>query len=99
MGKFEKGPAEDILSVCKKFFFGGFLFLPILWLINFVYMYPIIRARNDLSHDVRKYAFLSLAGAVLWLLILITWGIIFETQRDVWGVRGDMLSVVIPKGR
>ncbi|CAG8545255.1 28676_t:CDS:1, partial [Racocetra persica] len=42
-----KTPPHEILSICKKYFIIGFFFLPWLWVINVVYMWPLIK-REDI---------------------------------------------------
>lgn len=42
--------------------------------------------------------YMSAIGAFIWLVILIIWLSVFLTQRTKWGLLGDKLSIVIPKG-
>lgn len=35
---------EEIIRLGKQYFYGGILFLPLLWLVNILYLYPHIRA-------------------------------------------------------
>lgn len=48
----EKMKAEEILASSKKLFFGGFALLPMLWVYNILYVWPV-RNRADLSPQVR----------------------------------------------
>ena len=34
-----KKPPEERLNICRKYYLGGFAFLPLLWLINAIWFY------------------------------------------------------------
>ena len=40
----------------------------------------------------------SLVGAVVWLVALVSWCIVFSIKRSEWGELADALSFIIPKG-
>ncbi|KAI1318860.1 hypothetical protein EDD11_005706 [Mortierella claussenii] len=52
----EKMGPDEILTVSKKLFYGGFCFLPLLWVYNLLYIWPV-RNRGDLSPQVRHLWF------------------------------------------
>uniref|UniRef100_A0AAZ3P846 Gamma-secretase subunit PEN-2 n=1 Tax=Oncorhynchus tshawytscha TaxID=74940 RepID=A0AAZ3P846_ONCTS len=35
----ERLPNEEKLTLCRKYYFGGFAFLPFLWLVNVVWFF------------------------------------------------------------
>ena len=35
----DKLTPKELLSLSKKFFYGGFAFLPLLWIVNFVWLF------------------------------------------------------------
>jgi len=37
-------------------------------------------------------------GAFIWIVALISWVVVFQTQRVAWGDLGDELSFIIPTG-
>ncbi|KAF9141044.1 hypothetical protein BGX30_005562 [Mortierella sp. GBA39] len=74
---------EEILTASKKLFFGGFALLPMLWVYNILYVWPV-RNRADLSPQVRH--------------LFSAWFGIFVNQRLNWGTTGDTLTVVLVKG-
>ncbi|KAG0221176.1 hypothetical protein BGX31_010111 [Mortierella sp. GBA43] len=49
----EKMGPDEILTISKKLFYGGFCLLPFLWLYNVLYLWPV-RNRNDLSPQVHR---------------------------------------------
>lgn len=53
MPKLEKMSAEEHLSISKKMFYGGFAFLPLLWLVNFMYFFNTTRQPNA-SKELKK---------------------------------------------
>ncbi|KAK3819145.1 MAG: hypothetical protein JOS17DRAFT_757200 [Linnemannia elongata] len=93
----EKMKAEEILASSKKLFFGGFALLPMLWVYNILYVWPV-RNRADLSPQVRHYMLLSGILSVVMFVVFSVWFGIFVNQRLNWGVTGDTLTVVLVKG-
>lgn len=46
MPKLEKMSSEEHVNISKKMFYGGFAFLPLLWLVNFLYFFKTSRQVN-----------------------------------------------------
>ncbi|KAI8806655.1 gamma-secretase aspartyl protease complex, presenilin enhancer-2 subunit [Cladochytrium replicatum] len=99
MAPIEKWTDAEILRIARLYFFGGLAFLPWLWLVNFIYVYPVTRKRTDLSPAISRYAWMSLVGSILWAFILTGWIVVYQTQRRSWGVLGDLLGINIPNGQ
>ncbi|KAF9154429.1 Gamma-secretase subunit pen-2 [Linnemannia schmuckeri] len=93
----EKMKPEEILATSKKLFFGGFALLPMLWVYNVLYVWPV-RKRADLSPQVRHYMLLSGILSVVMFVVFSVWFGIFVNQRLSWGPTGDTLTVVLVKG-
>ncbi|KAF8936885.1 hypothetical protein EDD21DRAFT_361849 [Dissophora ornata] len=93
----EKMGPHEILTISKKLFYGGFCLLPLLWIYNILYIWPV-RNRNDLSPQVRRYVLMSAIMASLMFVVSAVWFGIFVSQRLNWGLRGDLLTVVLVKG-
>ncbi|KAF9929881.1 Gamma-secretase subunit pen-2 [Linnemannia zychae] len=93
----EKMSADEILASSKKLFFGGFALLPMLWVYNVLYVWPV-RNRSDLSPQVRHYMLLSGILALVMFIIFSVWFGIFVNHRLGWGPAGDTLTVVLVKG-
>ncbi|KAG0290384.1 Gamma-secretase subunit pen-2 [Linnemannia gamsii] len=93
----EKMSPDEILTSSKKLFFGGFALLPMLWVYNILYVWPV-RNRGDLSPRVRQYMLLSGILSVLMFIVFSVWFGIFINYRLNWGVLGDTLTVVLVKG-
>lgn len=97
MPQVEKMTPEEHISISKKMFYGGFAFLPFLWLVNFMYFFSLCR-KPDVSTEVKRYVYLSLGGCIIWFIMLTTWYIVYVTQRISWGEAADIITVIIPKG-
>ncbi|KAF9355289.1 Gamma-secretase subunit pen-2 [Mortierella sp. AD094] len=98
MGKpIEKMGADEILTISKKLFFGGFCLLPLLWVYNILYIWPV-RNRSDISPQVRYYLLMSGIMSLLLLIVFATWFGVFVNCRLSWGPTGDILTVVQVKG-
>lgn len=114
MAKLDKMSSEEHVSISKKMFYGGFAFLPFLWLVNFIYFYKTSRkpyAPNELKKCKKRKRkkksliliilvdiYLSLTGCIFWFILLTTWYALFVNKRVAWGEGGDRITVVIPKG-
>lgn len=46
MPKLEMMSSEEHVNISKKMFYGGFAFLPFLWLVNFMYFFQTSRQPN-----------------------------------------------------
>ena len=53
---------------------------------------------NDEELALRRMIIYSLIAGVLSILCMISWYVIYVTQRYSWGEVGDQLSLIIPKG-
>ncbi|KAI8613431.1 gamma-secretase aspartyl protease complex, presenilin enhancer-2 subunit [Chytriomyces sp. MP71] len=90
---------DEILAVARTYFWLGCAFLPFLWLVNFVYLYPVSRRRKaELPPSVHTYLFLSLGGSIFWTIVIFTWLGLYLTNRTKWGALGDRLSINLPLG-
>ncbi|KAG2237202.1 hypothetical protein INT48_006606 [Thamnidium elegans] len=97
MPKLEKMSSEEHVSISKKMFYGGFAFLPFLWLVNFLYFFNTSRQPNA-PKALKKYIYMSLVGCLIWFIILTSWYGLFVNRRISWGQVADRITVVIPKG-
>ncbi|KAG7176556.1 gamma-secretase subunit pen-2-like [Homarus americanus] len=95
-----KLPNERKLTLCRKYYMAGFAFLPFMWAINAIWFlneafwappYPE-------QKQIRRYVIVSGVGALLWLVGLISWVVVFQQNRSVWGATADYMSFIIPKG-
>ncbi|KAG0327773.1 Gamma-secretase subunit pen-2 [Dissophora globulifera] len=93
----EKMGADEILVISRKLFYGGFCLLPLLWVYNILYIWPV-RNRADLSPLVRRYLLLSGILAAMLFVYFSVWYGVFVKERLNWGARGDLLTVVLVKG-
>ncbi|KAF9574901.1 Gamma-secretase subunit pen-2 [Lunasporangiospora selenospora] len=93
----QKLNADEILTVSRKLFFAGFCLLPMLWVYNILYVWPV-RNRSDLSPQVRRYLMLSGIFSIVMFVVFLTWFSVFINYRLGWGATGDNLTVVLVKG-
>ncbi|KAK2175747.1 hypothetical protein NP493_711g03013 [Ridgeia piscesae] len=88
------------LAMCRKYYFGGFAFLPFLWCINAIWFFKEAFTMPPYPQQakIKQYVIRSAIGAVLWLAVIIAWIVIFQVNRAAWGATADSMSFIIPKG-
>ncbi|KAI9098862.1 gamma-secretase aspartyl protease complex, presenilin enhancer-2 subunit [Phlyctochytrium arcticum] len=91
-------PDPALRSLALKYFLAGFLCLPWLWLVNWIYIYPETRRRSSVDPSIRRLVWASLTGAVVMLGVVIAWISVYLTKRRDWGLIGDQLAVSVPLG-
>eukprot|EP00048_Salpingoeca_helianthica_P015234 m.225728 g.225728 ORF g.225728 m.225728 type:complete len:99 (+) comp16770_c0_seq1:7-303(+) len=91
-------PLEEKVDLCRKYFLGGFAFLPWLWFVNSVWFFNEAR-KPDADPRIRKYVILSFIFSTICAVGIAVWAAIFQQRRAEWGETGDLLSVTIIKGR
>nr|XP_018910164.1 PREDICTED: gamma-secretase subunit pen-2 [Bemisia tabaci] len=91
---------EKKLAMCKLYFYGGFLFLPLLWLINVVSFFKISHRKSTVPAEQELYRFVVMSGVgvAVWTVILSVWIYTYQTNRVKWGDFGDDISFLIPTG-
>lgn len=89
---------EERIVICRKYFVGGFFFLPFLWLVNSIWFFKAAFKKNG-NHVLRKYVAGSMLGFIVWLAVITTWICVYLTQRPNWGAFGDYISLNLPYGR
>lgn len=96
----ERLPNEEKLSLCRKYYLGGFAFLPFLWLVNVVWFFreAFVKPAYTEQLQIKTYVKRSALGVLLWVTVLTTWITIFQHFRAEWGEVGDYLSFTIPLG-
>lgn len=96
----ERLPNEEKLSLCRKYYLGGFAFLPFLWLVNVVWFFreAFLKPAYTEQLQIKAYVKRSALGLLLWVAVLTTWITIYQHFRAEWGEVGDYLSFTIPLG-
>lgn len=96
----ERLPNEEKLSLCRKYYLGGFAFLPFLWLVNVIWFFrdAFVKPAYTEQLQIKTYVKRSAVGLLLWVAVLTTWITIFQHFRAEWGEVGDYLSFTIPLG-
>ncbi|XP_064594492.1 gamma-secretase subunit PEN-2-like [Liolophura sinensis] len=91
---------EDKLSLCRKYYLGGFALLPFLWFVNSVWFFceAFRRPEYEQQKQIRTYVVRSIIGTVFWVAAITTWVVIFQIYRAEWGATADYLSFIIPRG-
>jgi hypothetical protein len=95
----EKQSDLELLNITKKYFKLGLFFLPMLWAVMFVWIYPhaLKRESNETISRVKNYCRIGIFGSAIFFLLFASWLGIYLQNRDIWSF-GDAISVVIPKG-
>jgi len=95
---------DDKLSLCRKYFWMGWLCLPLLWLINVLWFFPscFFTTNTCISQEhktsIRFYVIASLIGVLIWTLVGTAWILTFQLKRTEWQEWADDLSFNIPRG-
>lgn len=96
----ERVSNEEKLNLCRKYYLGGFAFLPFLWLVNIFWFFreAFLAPAYTEQSQIKGYVWRSAVGFLFWVIILATWITIFQIYRPRWGALGDYLSFTIPLG-
>ncbi|KAL2722592.1 gamma-secretase subunit pen-2 isoform X1 [Vespula squamosa] len=91
---------ERKLYLCRWYFRAGFALLPFLWAVNAIWFIreAFIVPPYEEQKQIKKYVIFSGIGAILWMVILVSWIVTFQTQRAAWGEFADHISYIIPVG-
>eukprot|EP00794_Sanderia_malayensis_P017361 gene17362-19096_t len=97
----KKVSAEEKLKLCRKYFYGGFAFLPFLWLVNTIWFLKdaFFTEHFEEQKGLRKYVAGSAIGTLVWIVGLAVWITVFQLNRASWGPFGDAISILIPLGK
>jgi presenilin enhancer 2 len=86
----------------------GFAFLPFLWIVNVLWFFKYafgadenfqdINSIDTIKKEIRKYVIFSAIGGIVFIVLLSSWNIYFQSNRATlpWG---DDLSFILPIGR
>ncbi|XP_061920211.1 gamma-secretase subunit PEN-2 [Entelurus aequoreus] len=96
----ERLPNEEKLNLCRKYYLGGFVLLPFLWLVNVVWFFKeaFFKPVYTEQLQIKTYVKRSAVGLLLWVAVLTTWITIYQHYRAEWGEMGDYISFNIPLG-
>nr|AEF33369.1 putative gamma-secretase subunit pen-2 [Crassostrea ariakensis] len=91
---------EDKLNLCRKYYIGGFAFLPFLWFVNSIWFFreAFLKPEYQQQKQIKTYVIRSMIGTAIWIAIITTWVVLFQTNRVAWGITADKISFLIPKG-
>jgi len=91
---------EDKLTLCRKYYLGGFALLPFLWIVNSVWFFKeaFMKPTYEQQTQIRTYVIRSMIGALIWTAAITTWVTIFQLKRAQWGASADYMSFIIPRG-
>ncbi|KAL1925607.1 uncharacterized protein VTP21DRAFT_490 [Calcarisporiella thermophila] len=96
--KLDRLSAREIHTLARRYFFAGFIFLPFLWLVNVIYLWPTLKREDVRLMGVKKYLICSMVGVAFWAIALAIWYGLFVSNRVQWGASADTITVIIPKG-
>ncbi|CAG9770008.1 unnamed protein product [Ceutorhynchus assimilis] len=95
-----KVPNEKKLHLSKWYFRAGFALLPFVWAVNAIWFFNEAFRKPEYNEQkqIRKYVIYSGMGALLWLILIVTWITVFQINRASWGEFADKISFIIPLG-
>lgn len=93
----EKVKEEEKVAISRKYFIGGFFFLPLLWIVNAVWFVREAFKKNG-NRKIRKYVMGSMLGTIFWIAIVVLWTTVYQTQRSKWVPFADYISLTLPYG-
>lgn len=87
------------LKICQRYYHIGFFALPVMWMINYLWFRDEVKAPAfEEQEEIRRIRNRCGFGALLWILVLSVWIIVYQTNRVRWGAFGDNISFIIPTG-
>jgi len=91
---------EHKLNLCRWYFRAGAAFLPFIWAVNAIWFFneAFRKPEYEEQKQIKKYVIYSGIGAIIWLIVITTWVVIYQTHRVQWGEFGDDISFIIPLG-
>ncbi|XP_002138654.2 gamma-secretase subunit pen-2 [Drosophila pseudoobscura] len=97
---FSKAPNPRKLQLCRTYFYAGFALLPFVWAINVCWCFEEAFRKPPFPEQsqIKRFVIYSAVGTLLWIVALIAWIIIFQTNRTGWGATADYMSFMIPLG-
>ena len=48
---------------------------------------------------IRRYVAGSMLGVLVWVVVVVIWTTVYQTQRPNWGAAGDYISLTVPVGK
>ena len=93
-----KASEEEKVTICRKYFIGGFFLLPFFWLVNSLWFFREAFLRKDANPKIRRYVGGSMIGTLVWTAVLIVWTVVFQTQRAKWLPFVDYITLTVPNG-
>jgi presenilin enhancer 2 len=104
--------ADSMERLARRYFYGGFFALPMLWLLNWVYFHQWLKYRHcPPSVKICKFRLFfamqeanhcldvrnSVIGFLVYVTIFMGWLTTYLFKREQWGAWGDSISLIIPK--
>ncbi|KAK3921983.1 Gamma-secretase subunit pen-2 [Frankliniella fusca] len=91
---------EKKLEICKYYARGGWACLPILWAVNFIWFYTEAFRKDHFQEQkqIKRYVILSGIGALIWIVALTSWVILYQAYRVSWGDWGEAISFLVATG-
>ncbi|KAH8407421.1 hypothetical protein KR222_000833 [Zaprionus bogoriensis] len=95
-----KAPNPRKLQLCRTYFMTGFALLPFVWAVNVCWFFAEAFRKPPYpeQNQIKRYVIYSAIGTLFWAILLITWIIVFQTNRAAWGATADYISFIIPLG-
>ena len=91
----QAGTAEQE-AIARKFYWVGWFFLPLLWLLSWGYFRNV--AEDKKTPAIRWYIRYGLIQCGCCMLVMLTWAVVYFFVRPHMGTFGSALAVITPKG-
>ena len=95
----DKISEEEKLKISRKYFIIGFFVLPAVWLANAVWFFKEAFIKKQGHPMIRRYVAWSMLGVLVWVVVIVIWTAVYQTQRPNWGAAGDYISLTVPVGK
>ena len=95
----DKLTTKDAEAIVHKMFLGGFFMLPWLWIVNFWFYREYLTARSDCTETIRLKARASCGMSFVWIFSVLLWYLVYQLNWESWGVAGEHVSLIVPKGQ
>ncbi len=78
--------SKNDLAAANTMFIVGCFFLPWIWALCAMHYWEKAKDPSEIGKQLKTITLRSLFGCVVWLVIILTWIILFQTQYKNWGI-------------
>ena len=92
---------EEQAKIAKKYFITGCFFMPLMWLVGVVWFFKPAFITKEPPPDptLKRWVLACGLGLIISTILFVCWNAIFQALRESFGVTGESLTAVFPKGK